>query len=67
MNPAGYENCEKLHNFIRRVFRCIFPSSQIIFSQENISKTENVVGISVNDCRIFFDGSRIQERRYYSL
>ena len=67
MNPAGYENCEKLHKFIRRVIKYIFPSSQIIFSQENISKSENVVGISVNDCRIFFDGSRIQERRYYSL
>ena len=33
------------------------------FSQENIDKTENVVGVSVNDCRIFFDGSRVQERR----
>ena len=35
------------------------------FSRENIEKTENHVGVSINDCRIFFDGSRVQEKRYF--
>ena len=65
VNPAGYDNCEKLHKFIRLVNILI---GTILYSttcsEENISKTDNVVGVSVNDCRIFYDGSRIQERRF---
>ena len=34
---------------------------------ENVSKTKNHVGVSVNDCRIFIDGSRVQERKQFCI
>ena len=47
-NPAGLENCSKLHTHVKN---------------ENILQASEgqQVGVSVNDCRIYHDGSLVQE------
>ena len=34
---------------------------------ENVVKSDNTLGVSVNDCRIFLDGSRVQEKKQYCV
>ena len=70
INPSGFENCSILHSHIR--FESTSLCNSITHRFASLIRTESItkadkgqaVAVSVCDCRIFYDGSVIQEKRF---